>query len=142
MWPWGIEPQWQTNFFTLLPLSYHSIYNKILDIVEEARQIVEQNSFKVHHVYREGNQLADVIANSTYSKSEREIKSYLLTKEEIGKSRGLYIQSTSSIVIERNIESSIFGSTTSNGVSSRNQNILNQDKGEIKNINEEEDKEE
>jgi len=68
--------------------------------------------------------------------------SYLLTKEEIGKSRGLYIQSTSSIVIERKIESSIFGSTASNGVRSRNQNILNQDKGEIRNIKEEEDKEE
>ncbi|KAH0737102.1 hypothetical protein KY290_035807 [Solanum tuberosum] len=43
---------------------------EILDIVEEARQIVEQNSFKVQHAYREGNQLVDVIANSAYSKSE------------------------------------------------------------------------
>ncbi|WMV19415.1 hypothetical protein MTR67_012800 [Solanum verrucosum] len=40
---------------------------EILDIVEEARQIVEQNSFKVQHVYRKGNQLADVIANSAYN---------------------------------------------------------------------------
>ncbi|KAK6793854.1 hypothetical protein RDI58_007307 [Solanum bulbocastanum] len=36
---------------------------EILDIVEEPRQIVEQNSFKVQH-------LAVVIANSAYSKSE------------------------------------------------------------------------
>ncbi|KAH0638527.1 hypothetical protein KY285_035113 [Solanum tuberosum] len=43
---------------------------EILDLVEEARQIVEQNSFKVQHAYREGNQLANVIGNSAYSKSE------------------------------------------------------------------------
>lgn len=46
----------------------------MLDIVEEARQIVEQNNFKVQHLYREGNQLVDVIVNSAYSKSEVRIQ--------------------------------------------------------------------
>ncbi|WMV19389.1 hypothetical protein MTR67_012774 [Solanum verrucosum] len=43
---------------------------EILDILEEAKQIVKQNKFEVQHVYREGNLLADVIANSAYIKSE------------------------------------------------------------------------
>lgn len=40
---------------------------EILDILEEARQTVEKNNFKVQHVYMEGNH---VIANSAYSMSE------------------------------------------------------------------------
>ena len=49
----------------------------MLDIVEEARQIVEQNNFKVQHLYREGNQLEDFIVNSAYSNSkEQEYKQF------------------------------------------------------------------
>lgn len=44
---------------------------ELIEIIEEARDIVEKYQYRVTHVYREGNQLADALANHAIDKNER-----------------------------------------------------------------------
>ncbi|WMV24105.1 hypothetical protein MTR67_017490 [Solanum verrucosum] len=45
---------------------------ELIDIMEEAINIIEQDGVNVKHVYREGNHLADALANTAFSHIEKQ----------------------------------------------------------------------